>query len=69
MEASLVSPSPVSTHASAGDATVGYARVAPRFGFNSRVRGGRDEAHEYLDRVEAVSTHASAGDATWNAES
>ena len=54
----------VSTHASAGDATFWRAYVWGFFGFNSRVRGGRDSRVTGVLLLSIVSTHASAGDAT-----
>ena len=55
----------VSTHASAGDATVErYKRTPPLICFNSRVRGGRDIDFVQNPDNKSVSTHASAGDAT-----
>ncbi len=54
----------VSTHASAGDATVDSETGESATGFNSRVRGGRDAFSGNLWVFAEVSTHASAGDAT-----
>ena len=54
----------VSTHASAGDATVDSETGESATGFNSRVRGGRDSWGVRIFPKGGVSTHASAGDAT-----
>ena len=55
---------PVSIHAPARGATVGYRMAMQRRSFNSRAREGRDEMHLSALRLMPVSIHAPARGAT-----